>query len=121
MSVLKRIARAAVASSIFAFAFLASEAKASVIVPAPFGFPIADCGTVGTVPGLGDFDGDGILDTCKVWFADSGLGAFQFAGLEAFSTGDRIFVTGTVCVVCINFCPAGVIIFPTISSCTGGK
>jgi len=94
------------------------EADAQTAVPTfPFFFPkIADCGTVGTVTSFLDLDGDGVLDTCPAWFADSG-GAYLVAGIENLNVGDRVFVTGNVCTICLTTCPATAILNATLSEC----
>ncbi len=95
---------------------LARTADAGAVPFFPFLFPpIAGCGTVGIVESFYDFDGDGYLDECLVWFADKG-GAFLVAGLENFSVGDRVFVTGLNCTTCLTTCPAGAILFGNVTA-----
>lgn len=89
--------------------------KAEAIV-FPFFIPIAECGTVGTVPSFLDLDNDGELDECTAWISDT-QGAFLVAGLENFSVGDRVFVQGLICTTCLTTCAAGAIFNATLSSC----
>lgn len=86
------------------------------IAPFPFFTPITDCGTIDTVPGFYDVDGDGQPDDCTVWIADSG-GAFIFNGVDSFNDGDRVFVDGLICNTCLTTCPAGAILSAKTASC----
>ncbi|MCA8958947.1 MAG: hypothetical protein KDC38_00480 [Planctomycetes bacterium] len=94
-----------------------SRADAMGISVIPFLFPpISDCGTVGFVDSFYDFDGDGELDLCKVWFADSG-GAYLVGGLDPYVEGDRVHVDGRICTTCLTTCPASAILFATVKDC----
>lgn len=99
---------------VVAFPVVTPDADAQIVLPFLFP-PIADCGTVGVVPSFYDFDGDGLLDPCKVWFPDSGGGAYLVGGLDAYDEGDRVFVEGQICLTCLTTCPAGAILFATIT------
>lgn len=91
-----------------------AQAAKSLLVP--IGFPLADCGTVGVADSwLNEGAGEG---TCLAWFPDSGDGwAFIFSGLDKFNIGDRLYVEGTVCDICLTTCFAGAMFDVTITSC----
>lgn len=86
----------------------AQKAEAQII-PFPFFTPIAECGTVITVPSVFPPETE-----CIVWKADSG-GAYIVSGIEAFDIGDRVFVDGLVCNTCLTTCFAGAILNATIT------
>lgn len=116
--------RALLAAACCASAFLASPASSKefdsssfFFLPVPFFMPIADCGTVVVVDSVLDdpFIRDG-TGGCIAWQADSG-GVFLVGGLENFAVGDRVFVTGDICLWCLTTCRAGAIENSAISAC----
>lgn len=106
------LAGAALAAiSILASPGAANEAEAFSFIPFPFFTPIADCGTVGTVP---NFYGE---EDCLAWFPDNSPGAYLVGGLDAFEVGDHIWVEGDICNTCLTTCAAGAIFNATIDVC----
>lgn len=90
-------------------------ADAFFFFPVPFETPIAECGTVVTVPSWYD-TGD---NDCVAWLADSG-GAYLVDGIESMPIGTRVFVDGMICNFCHTTCQAGAILDSTLSACSGG-
>jgi hypothetical protein len=94
-----------------------ARVDAQVSAPNPFFTTIRSCGTVGLVPSTIDNDGNGQLDDeCKVWIADAG-GAFIVAGIDNKPVGERVFVTGKVCNICLTTCMAGAIFDAKLGMC----
>ena len=79
---------------------------------------VPSCGTVEIVDAFIPFPGSDPVNGCKVWRSDKNNGgAFIFAGLDAFEPGDRIFVSGSQCIVCLTACPAVPLLNVTIKDC----
>lgn len=94
-----------------------NSANAAKSVLVPIGYPFADCGTVGVADSWLNTDGSG-EGTCLAWFPDSGDGwAFLVSGLDAFEIGDRVYVDGLICDICLTTCFAGAMLDTTISAC----
>jgi hypothetical protein len=92
-------------------------ADAFIFFPVPFGFPIAECGTVVLVNST--FPPDDGTNDCKAWQADSG-GAYLVDGIDSLPVGTRVFVNGTICNFCLTTCQAGAILDSSLSACDDG-
>lgn len=94
-----------------------NSAQAAKSMLVPIGYPFADCGTIGIADSWLNTDGSG-EGTCIAWFPDSGNGsALILSGLEQFEIGDRIYVEGLVCNICLTTCFAGAMFDTTITPC----
>lgn len=71
--------------------------------------PFMDTGTIREIP---DLDGG---PSCTVFQADSNGAMYFFTGVDSFDAGDRLFVSGQSCTICLTTLTCGLPVSPLLN------